>query len=50
MEQAGFRPGRQIGVVLEALLERVLDDPSENEPARLLEHARALAAASTPAR
>jgi tRNA nucleotidyltransferase (CCA-adding enzyme) len=50
MEQAGFRPGRQIGVVLEALLERVLDDPSENEPARLLEHARALAAASNPAR
>jgi tRNA nucleotidyltransferase (CCA-adding enzyme) len=49
MELAGFRPGRQIGVVLEALLERVLDDPSENEPARLLEHARALAAAN-PAR
>jgi tRNA nucleotidyltransferase (CCA-adding enzyme) len=50
MDQAGFRPGRQIGVVLEALLERVLDDPSENQPTRLLEHARALAATSNVAR
>jgi len=49
MADAGFRPGRQIGVALEALLERVLDDPSENDPERLLEHARALAAASNAA-
>jgi tRNA nucleotidyltransferase (CCA-adding enzyme) len=50
MAEAGLRPGRQIGVVLEALLERVLDDPNENEPARLLEHAKALAAAPNPGR
>jgi tRNA nucleotidyltransferase (CCA-adding enzyme) len=49
MSDAGLRPGRQIGVILEALLERVLDDPSENEPERLLAHAKALAAASNPA-
>jgi len=48
MADAGLKPGRQIGVILEALLEQVLDDPSENEPARLLERARALAAASAP--
>lgn len=47
MAQAGFRPGRQIGLTLEALLERVLDDPSENEPARLLELARAHAASAS---
>jgi tRNA nucleotidyltransferase (CCA-adding enzyme) len=50
MADVGLRPGRQIGVVLEALLERVLDDPSENEPARLVKHAQALAAASSPDR
>jgi hypothetical protein len=50
MAEAGLCPGRQIGVVLEALLERVLDDPNENEPARLLEHAKALAAAPNPGR
>jgi tRNA nucleotidyltransferase (CCA-adding enzyme) len=49
MSDAGLRPGRQIGVILEALLERVLDDPGENEPERLLAHAKALAAASNPA-
>lgn len=48
MADAGYRPGRQLGVVLEALLERVLDDPTENEPARLLEHARAMAGQSPP--
>jgi tRNA nucleotidyltransferase (CCA-adding enzyme) len=42
MTLAGYRPGRQIGTTLEALLERVLDDPAENTPERLLEAARAL--------
>ncbi|HEX3698228.1 MAG TPA: HDIG domain-containing protein [Polyangia bacterium] len=35
MRVLGIGPGRQIGVVLEKLLERVLDDPSLNERARL---------------
>jgi hypothetical protein len=35
MRILGIGPGRQIGVVLERLLERVLDDPSLNERARL---------------
>lgn len=50
MADAGLSPGRQIGVILEALLDLVLDEPSENEPERLLEHAKALAAGSSPAR
>jgi tRNA nucleotidyltransferase (CCA-adding enzyme) len=35
MRVLGIGPGRQIGVVLEKLLERVLDDPSLNERALL---------------
>lgn len=42
MAQAGLRPGRQIGIILEALLERVIEDPSENQAERLLDHARSL--------
>ncbi len=42
MAEAGFRPGRQIGTTLEALLERVLEDPSQNTRERLLDAARAL--------
>jgi tRNA nucleotidyltransferase (CCA-adding enzyme) len=44
MANAGYRPGRQIGTTLEALLEHVLDDPANNEPAHLLERARELRA------
>jgi tRNA nucleotidyltransferase (CCA-adding enzyme) len=40
MSEAAFRPGRLIGTTLEALLEHVLDDPANNDPAHLLERAR----------
>lgn len=40
MKQLGLRPGRIVGELLEALLERVVDDPSTNDEARLLELAR----------
>lgn len=43
MRVAQLPPGRQIGVILERLLERVLDDPSLNERARLEALARELA-------
>jgi len=36
MERLGVTPGRVIGVVLSALLERVLEDPSLNDRERLL--------------
>jgi len=35
MESLGLPPGRHVGVILERLLERVLDDPALNEPERL---------------
>jgi tRNA nucleotidyltransferase (CCA-adding enzyme) len=35
MRILGIPPGREIGVILERLLERVLDDPSLNEPEKL---------------
>jgi tRNA nucleotidyltransferase (CCA-adding enzyme) len=35
MESLGLPPGRHVGVILARLLERVLDDPSLNEPERL---------------
>jgi tRNA nucleotidyltransferase (CCA-adding enzyme) len=44
MSHAGFRPGRQIGVALEALLDQVLDAPESNRADHLLERARALQA------
>lgn len=46
MSELGMKPGRQIGVVLEALLERVLEEPKLNERATLLDLARAMPAAS----
>ena len=36
MQRLGIRPSRRVGEVLEALLERVLDDPSLNEREALL--------------
>jgi tRNA nucleotidyltransferase (CCA-adding enzyme) len=42
MADAGYQPGRQIGTTLEALLEHVIDDPANNDPAHLLERAREL--------
>jgi tRNA nucleotidyltransferase (CCA-adding enzyme) len=42
MEQAGFRPGREIGTVLETLLEQVIEDPNLNTLEQLLERARSL--------
>jgi putative nucleotidyltransferase with HDIG domain len=35
MRILGIPPSREVGMILERLLERVLDDPSLNEPARL---------------
>ena len=35
MRILGIAPGREIGVILERLLERVLDDPSLNEREKL---------------
>ena len=46
MREAGFQPSRQLGVVLEALLDHVLEDPSANTREKLLELARALRAAT----
>jgi hypothetical protein len=42
MALAGFRPGREIGIALAALLEQVIDNPELNTPESLLERARAL--------
>ena len=42
LQQAGIRNGPQMGNVLRALLERVIDDPTMNTNARLLELAKAL--------
>ena len=42
MREAGFQPSRQLGVVLQALLEHVLDEPADNTRERLLELARTL--------
>ncbi len=44
MRILGAPPGRQIGVILERLLDRVLDDPSLNERDRLAELVPAVAA------
>lgn len=41
---AGMRPGKELGVVLKALLEEVLEDPSCNERDRLLKRAKELSA------
>jgi tRNA nucleotidyltransferase (CCA-adding enzyme) len=42
MRDLGMKPGRAIGDVLEALLEVVLGDPSQNDREALLGHARAI--------
>ena len=44
MRVLGIGPGRQIGVILDRLLERVLDDPSLNQPETLEALVRELAA------
>ena len=49
MRVLGIPPSRQIGVVLEALLERVLDDPTLNTRPRLEALLPEAAAASPPA-
>ena len=46
MNELGMTPGRQIGVLLNGLLEAVLDDPSLNERDRLLALARERLSAS----
>jgi tRNA nucleotidyltransferase (CCA-adding enzyme) len=47
MRILGLPPGRQIGALLEQLLERVLDDPSLNEPETLTALLRELGAATS---
>jgi len=42
MAALGMKPGREVGRLLEHLLERVLDDPSQNERERLLSLAKQL--------
>jgi tRNA nucleotidyltransferase (CCA-adding enzyme) len=49
MEALGIGPGPRVGALLDALIERVLDDPSLNTPERLLALARALATEGGPA-
>lgn len=44
MRELSLKPGRIIGEILAHLLERVLDDPDENDRARLLQEARAFIA------
>ena len=44
--QAGHKPGRELGRLLEALFQVVLDDPSQNRPELLLERAASIAAKS----
>lgn len=41
--ELGMQPGKKMGDVLKALLERVMEDPAMNERRRLLEEARRLA-------
>ena len=41
MRELGLAPGREIGRLLELALDAVLDDPARNQPAALLELARA---------
>ncbi|MDB4985303.1 MAG: tRNA nucleotidyltransferase [Myxococcaceae bacterium] len=44
MQQLSLAPGPRVGKLLEALLDRALDDPALNTPERLLDAARALSA------
>jgi tRNA nucleotidyltransferase (CCA-adding enzyme) len=43
MSSLGLGPGRKVGEILAALLERVIEDPSLNTREQLVELARALA-------
>jgi tRNA nucleotidyltransferase (CCA-adding enzyme) len=43
MRDLGLAPGRQLGEILNQLLEVVLNDPEENDRGRLMDRARALA-------
>ena len=43
LRQAGFPPGQEMGMLLDRLLSRVVDEPSQNTPERLLALARELA-------
>lgn len=47
IKEVGLRPGRIIGEILEALLEVVIAEPTQNERETLLGHARRLAAEKT---
>lgn len=47
MRELGLSPGREIGTLLAALLDHVLDDPSANERGHLLAHAAKLRAATS---
>jgi hypothetical protein len=49
MARLGIEPGRRVGEILRALLERVLEEPSLNEPERLLAIVDELGAAGTGA-
>jgi tRNA nucleotidyltransferase (CCA-adding enzyme) len=42
MQELALKPGPDLGRILKALLEEVVDDPSKNERGQLLERARAL--------
>jgi hypothetical protein len=44
IEELGLEPGPRLGRVLDALVERVIDDPTLNDPGTLLLLARRLAA------
>jgi tRNA nucleotidyltransferase (CCA-adding enzyme) len=48
--EAGHEPGRELGRVLEALFQTVLDDPSQNLPEVLMERARAIRSSAADAR
>jgi hypothetical protein len=41
LQRLGIPPGRRLGQILQTLLDRVLDDPSQNSRARLLALAQA---------
>jgi hypothetical protein len=42
MQELGMKPGPDLGRILKALLDEVVDDPSKNQRDVLLERARAL--------
>ena len=39
MEQLGMKPGPRMGVLLDRLMEEVIEDPTRNDPAKLLARA-----------